>query len=54
MFKSCPGFIKVNGSIPSGQAISWDIEVRGLFLLDPVFEDADSFGLQNLNSKHLG
>ena len=25
------------------------IEARGLFLLDQVFEDADVFGLQNLD-----
>ena len=29
------------------------IEVRGVFLLDLVFEDADVVGLRNLDSKHL-
>jgi len=29
------------------------IEVRGLFLLDQVFEDADIFGLQNFDRERL-
>ena len=29
------------------------IEARGLFLLDQFFEDADVFGLQNLDSEDL-
>ena len=29
------------------------IEARGLFLLDHVFEDADVFGIQNLDRARL-
>jgi hypothetical protein len=42
------------GNLPELEVRGSDvIEVRSLFLLDLVFEDADIFALRNLHSKHL-
>ena len=42
------------GNLPELEIFRSDvIEVRGLFLLDPAFEDADVVGLRNLHSKHI-
>jgi hypothetical protein len=42
------------GNIPEFKIFGSDvIEMRGIFLLDLIFEDADIVGRRNLDSKHL-
>jgi hypothetical protein len=42
------------GNLPEFEIFGSDvIEMRGIFLLDHFFEDADVVSLRNLDSKHL-